>query len=156
MQYEQTQEERARYVEAWNRTMVKIWQERITHYGVFETPRRASRASEQHLFDALRYFPVSHDRRYVELAIHFTFPEYGVWQDRGVGREKNRGNGGDIGLTTAAGNARKIRQPRPWFSVKWYASCMNLKEFMARSVSRQFVGILMDSLDNITPPSPRR
>lgn len=134
---------RKRYTEAWNETMVKIWQERILKYGVFESPRRKSRASEPHLFDSLRYFPVKHDDQYMELTLHYTFPEYGVFQDRGVGRETFKGNDGDIGkfrLTTDA--ERKFRKARPWYSIKWYASCMNFKEFMSRAISDQFVGIM--------------
>lgn len=140
-------EQRARYVEAWNNTMTEIWKERILQLGVFENPRRRSRADMPHLYDSIRYFPVGHDDRYMELSIHFTFPEYGIFQDRGVGSEKYRGNPGDIGDMTSAGRARKFRERRPWFSVKWYASCMNIKDFMARSIGREFVGITSAALE---------
>lgn len=120
---------RKQYTEAWNDTMVKIWRERIIKLGVFETHRRKTRASAPHLLDSLRLFPVQHDGRYMELTLHYTFPEYGIYQDLGVGREKAIGNSGDIGEFTKSGRTRKIRKPRPWFSIKWYASCMNLKEF---------------------------
>jgi len=142
-------EERARYVEAWNDMMTKIWQERIMMLSVFESPRRRTRADEPHLYDSLRYFPVKHDDRYMELTLHFTFPEYGIFQDLGVGREKARGNSGDIGEYTKAGHPRKFRERRKWFSTKWYASCMNIKDFMARSIGRDFVGMVSTTFDEL-------
>ena len=145
----QTIESRAKYVEAWNTTMTQIWQERILKYGVFESPRRRTRASDPHLYDSLHYFPVKHDEQYIELAMHFTFPEYGIFQDRGTGREKYLGNPGDIEDFTKSGRKRKFRDRRPWFSIKWYASCMNIKEFMARSIGDQFVGIVSASLGEL-------
>ena len=139
---------RKQYTEAWNDTMVKIWRERIIKLGVFETPRRKTRASAPHLLDSLRLFPVRHDDKYMELTMHYTFPEYGIFQDRGVGREKARGNSGDIDLFTKGNKERKFRKPRPWFSVKWYASCMNLKEFMSRAIGDHFVGIMTTAFAN--------
>lgn len=133
---------RKQYTEAWNDTMVKIWRERIIKLGVFETPRRKTRVSAPHLLDSLRLFPVQHDDKYMELTMHYTFPEYGIFQDLGVGREKAIGNPGDIGEFTQGGKDRKIRKPRKWFSIKWYASCMNLKEFMARAIGDEFIGII--------------
>ena len=149
MTEEQSIESRAKYVEAWNTTMTQIWQERILKLGVFESPRRRYRAGEPHLYDSLRYFPVNHDDKYIELSMHFSFPEYGIFQDRGTGREKYLGNPGDIGESTKAGRERKFRDRRPWFSVKWYASCMNIKEFMARSIGNQFVGIVSAALEEL-------
>ncbi len=55
------------------------------------------------------------------------FLEYGLWQDYGTGRETPRGNSGDIGRT-------KVRQRRKWFSRKYYASVMRLKEFYEDNV----------------------
>jgi len=95
------------------------------------------------------YFPVKHDDTYMELALHFTFPEYGIFQDRGTGAEKAIGNPGDIGEVTKAGKARKFREVRPWFSIKYYASIMNMKDFMARSIQEQFVGMISTTFDNL-------
>ena len=142
-------ESRQKYVEAWNTTMTDIWKERIIRHGVFESPRRRSRSSEPHLLDSLPYFPVKHDDTYMELTMHFTFPEYGIFQDRGTGREKYKGNPGDIDDFTKSGEKRKFRDRRPWFSVKWYASCMNIKEFMSRSIGDQFVGIVSAALEEV-------
>lgn len=149
MDNNQTKEERVKYVEGWNTTMTQIWQERIQKLGIYETPRRRNRMDEPHLFDELRYFPVKHDGTYMQLTLHFSFPEYGIFQDLGVGREKYRGNPGDIGETTRAGRERKIRERRKWFSTKWYASVMNMRDFMARSIGKSFVGICATTFEQL-------
>jgi len=40
----------------------------------------------------------------------------------------------------------KVRQRRPWFSKKFYDSFMNIKEFMADSLGREFLGIVSDAI----------
>ena len=54
-----------------------------------------------------------------------------------TGRETPRGNPGDIGRT-------KRRQRRKWFSAKYYASVMRIKEFYEDNIGRSFTGILSD------------
>ena len=103
---EQAQSEREQYVRAWNDTMIKIWQERITLLDVIDTSR---------LLHSPCTIPITADGRFVELTISQEFLEYGLWQDYGTGRETPRGNKGDIGRT-------KVRQRRPWFSKKYYSS----------------------------------
>ena len=110
---QQAIEERAKYVAAFNDTMIKIWQEQITLLGVIDT----GQLLEVHLSQA--------------------FLEYGLWQDYGTGKEVPRGNSGDLGKP-------KVRKARHWFSRKYYMSVMNIKEFMADSLGRQFQGILAD------------
>ena len=63
--------------------------------------------------------------------------QYGLWQDYGTGRETPRGNSGDIGRT-------KVRQRRKWFSRKYYASVMNIKEFYEENIGKDFAGIMSD------------
>lgn len=134
-------EQRRKYVEAWNKTMVQIWKERIVALGVYEDPRRKSRMGEDHLLDTLEFFPVDHDGKYMEFTLKHQFLEYGIYQDFGVGGEKFRGNPGDIGKTTKSGAERKFRERRKWFSTKYYASCMNIKDYMADNLGQEFVGI---------------
>ena len=62
---------------------------------------------------------------------------YGLWQDYGTGRETPRGNSGDLGRA-------KKRQRRRWFSRKYYASVMRLKEFYEENVGEAFAGIMSD------------
>ena len=63
--------------------------------------------------------------------------QYGLWQDYGTGRETPRGNSGDLGRA-------KKRKRRKWFSRKYYASVMNIKEFYEDNIGRSFTGILSD------------
>lgn len=137
--------DRQKYIEAWNETMVRIWQDRILKLGVYESPRRRNRSGEAHLYDSLRFLPVQHDDKYMELTLSHQFLTYGMYQDRGTGREKAKGNPGDIGMCRKDGKVRTIRERRPWFSTKYYASVMNLKEYMAESIGKEFVGVISDA-----------
>ena len=144
MDYELEQaaiEERAKYVAAFNDTMIKIWQEQITLLGVIDTGQllrspvgvRATadgKVSEVHLSQAFLEYGLWQDYGTGKL-------EYGLWQDYGTGKEVPRGNSGDLGKP-------KVRKARHWFSRKYYMSVMNIKEFMADSLGRQFQGILAD------------
>ena len=125
--------EREQYVRAWNDTMIGIWRERITLLDVIDTGR---------LLQSPCTIPIHADGRFFELTVSEQFLEYGLWQDFGVGRETPRGNSGDIGRT-------KKRQRRPWFSKKYYSSVLNLRDFLAENIGREFVGILADSFETI-------
>ena len=130
---QQAQEAREKFVLAFNRTMIDIWKERITMLDVRDT-------------DALLNSPISlstrHDGRFFEVQLSQEFLEYGLWQDYGVGRETPRGNSGDIGR-------KKVRQRRPWFSKKYFASVMNIKEFYADDLGHEFQGIFADAFASI-------
>jgi len=63
--------------------------------------------------------------------------QYGLWQDYGTGRETPRGNSGDLGRA-------KKRQRRRWFSRKYYASVMRLKQFYEENIGEAFAGIMSD------------
>lgn len=136
MALQQTQEkalqERQKYVAAFNDTMIKIWKERITLLDVIDTK-------------TLLKSPISlgykADGKLVDVHLTQAFREYGLWQDYGTGRETPRGNPGDIGRA-------KVRQRRRWFSIKYYASFMNIKEFYADNLGKEFVGIINEALDD--------
>ena len=119
-------EERKKFVDGFNDTMLKIWQEQITLLGVIDTGA---------LLASPKALPVRADGRFFEVGLSQTFLEYGLWQDYGVGRETPRGNSGDIGRA-------KKRKRRKWFSRKYYASVMNLKEFYEDNIGKEFVGVL--------------
>lgn len=121
-------ESRQRFVEAWNKTMIDIWQERITNLGVFDTGA---------LFQSPIALPIKADGRFVNLELSQSFLEYGIWQDLGVGREVPHGNSGDLGRD-------KKRERRRWFSTKYYSSVLKLRDFMAESLGREFVGLVAD------------
>lgn len=129
----EAQEEREKYIMAWNDTMLHIWQERITLLEVIDTGR---------LLASPVALPVRADGRFVEVTLSQEFLEYGLWQDFGVGRETPRGNSGDIGHA-------KVRQRRPWFSKKYYASVLNLRDFFGDNLGREFQGIMADTFERL-------
>lgn len=124
-------EERARYVRAFNETMIRIWKEQITLLNVIDTQR---------LLHSPIAVGMNADGKFSEVRLSQAFLEYGLWQDYGTGKEVPRGNSGDLGRP-------KVRKERHWFSRKYYMSVMNIKEFMGDSLGRQFQGIISDALD---------
>lgn len=125
---------RRRYVEAWNRTMVSIWQSRITELDVVDTGA---------LWHSVTGLPVRADGRFFDITLSQSFVEYGIWQELGVGREVPRGNPGKL-------EGEKRRQRKKWFSGKYYSSVMNLRDFMAESVGYEFRGLVCNALDTDT------
>ena len=123
---------RQKFVNAFNKTMIQIWQEQITLLNVIDTGR---------LLKSPISFPVTADGRFLEVSLSQAFLEYGLWQDYGTGKEVPRGNTGDIGKT-------KKRVAKKWFSKKYYSSVMNLKDFMAESIGDEFKGIVARALDD--------
>lgn len=122
---------RRKYVEAWNKTMVDIWRDRMSQYDVIDTGR---------LIESPLSITLSADGRFMSFELQSSFLEYGYWQDYGVGREVPRGNKGDIGRT-------KVRERRPWFSGSYFRSVHNLKEAMADSIGREFAGVISSAFD---------
>ena len=127
---QQAQKEREKFVTAFNDTMVKIWQEQITLLDVIDTGA---------LLASPKAVAMRADGRFFEVSLSQAFFEYGLWQDYGTGRETPRGNSGDIGRA-------KVRQRRKWFSRKYYASVMNIKEFYETNIGKAFTGILCSAL----------
>lgn len=127
---QQAQKEREKFVSAFNDTMVKIWQEQITLLDVIDTGA---------LLASPKGIAMRADGRFFEVSLSQAFLEYGLWQDYGTGRETHRGNSGDIGRA-------KVRQRRKWFSRKYYASVMNIKEFYETNIGKAFTGILCSAL----------
>ena len=125
---QQAIEARQKFVTAFNDTMIRIWKEKITWLGVIDTGRL--------LHSVPIVLAMRADGRFFEVTLTQSFLEYGLWQDYGTGRETPRGNPGDIGRA-------KKRQRRKWFSTKYYASVMNIKEFYEDNIGRSFTGILM-------------
>ena len=125
-------EEREKFVFAFNRTMITIWCEQITLLNVIDTGR---------LLRSLKALPVRADGRFIDIGLSQSFLEYGLWQNFGTGKEIPRGNSGDIGR-------ERKRQKKPWFSRKYYASVMNLRDFLADNIAHEFVGIVAQALDD--------
>lgn len=151
-------DEREKFVEGWNNTMVDIWRERIKLLNVIDT--RA-------LVRSIRELPIRADGRFYDITLSQTFLEYGLWQDLGVGREIPHGNTGDVkcldmeyreehgldkprkrgkkwGGGMTSGHPRAVRR---WFSIKYYSSIMKLRDFMAQSLGEEFKSMFCDTLD---------
>lgn len=128
---QQALREREKYINAFNDTMVRIWKEQIALLGVIDTGA---------LRESVVGIRCDMDDKITNISLSLGFLEYGLWQDYGTGREVYRGNPGDIGRV-------KVRERRQWFSRKFYASYMNLKEFMTDSLGLEFIGMVSDALD---------
>lgn len=124
--------EREKFVTAFNETMLKIWKEQMTLLDVIDTGA---------LLASPKALPLRADGRFLELGLSQSFLEYGLWQDFGTGKEIPRGNNGDIGR-------ERKRKKKPWFSRKYYASVMNLRDFLADNMAKEFVGVVAQSLDD--------
>ena len=124
--------EREKFVTAFNETMLKIWKEQMTLLDVIDTGA---------LLVSPKALPLRADGRFLELGLSQSFLEYGLWQNFGTGKEIPRGNNGDIGR-------ERKRKKKPWFSRKYYASVMNLRDFLADNMAKEFVGVVAQSLDD--------
>ena len=124
--------ERKKFVSAFNETMLKIWKEQMTLLDVIDTGA---------LLASPKSLPIRADGQFIELGLSQSFLEYGLWQNFGTGKETPRGNNGDMGR-------KKVRQKKPWFSRKYYASVMNLRDFLADNMAKEFVGVVAQSLDD--------
>ena len=80
---QQAIEERAKYVAAFNDTMIKIWQEQITLLGVIDTGQLLRSPVEVR---------ATTGGKVSEVHLSQAFLEYGLWQDYGTGKEMPRGN----------------------------------------------------------------
>ena len=112
--------EREKFVSAFNETMLKIWKEQMTLLDVIDTGA---------LLASPKSLPIRADGQFIELGLSQSFLEYGLWQNFGTGKETPRGNKGDMGR-------KKVRQKKPWFSRKYYASVMNLRDFLADNMAK--------------------
>lgn len=125
-------EQRRKFVLAFNDTMIRIWRERIIMLGIIDTGQ---------LYRSVRSLKTAADTQYTDITLEQQFITYGLFQNYGTGRETPRGNPGDIGRA-------KIRKARRWFDKKYYASVMNLRDFLADSLALQYIAIRADALDD--------
>ena len=123
-------EERRKYVTAFNSTMVKIWREQIALLNVIDTGA---------LYRSTVAVATNADDKIVEITLAQAFNIYGLYQDYGTGGNTPRGNSGDLGRDNP-------RRRRRWFSRKYFASVMNLREFFAENVGRDFCNVISNAL----------
>lgn len=127
-------EQRRKYVLAFNATMIQIWKERIQLLGVIDTGQLLSSLNGLQVVE-------NSEGKFLDFSLSQEFREYGIWQDKGVGRETYRGNDGDIGRD-------KVRKARPWFSRKYYASLLNLRDFISDNVGLDALNIISNALED--------
>ncbi len=125
-------EERRKYVTAFNDTMIKIWREQITLLGVVDTGA---------LYRSTLAVGMSADGKFTSVTLRQAFNTYGLFVDYGTGSNTPRGNSGDLG----EGYSNK-RQRKRWFSRKYYASVMNIREFFADSLGRDMADTISNAL----------
>lgn len=127
-------EQRRKYVLAFNATMIQIWKERIQLLGVIDTGQLLSSLNGLQVVE-------NSEGKFLDFSLSQEFREYGIWQDKGVGKETYRGNDGDIGRD-------KVRKARPWFSPKYYASVLNLRDFIADNIGLEALNIISNALED--------
>ena len=125
-------ESRRKFAQAFNSTMLRIWKEKILLLNVWDKGT---------LFKSLHINTQTWNGDLSELEFGQDFRTYGLWQNYGVGKETPRGNPGDIGRP-------KVREVRPWFDRKYYASTMNLRDFMCESFAQQYMAIFSDAFSD--------
>ena len=129
-------QERQKYVQAFNSTMIKIWREQIALLGVVDTGA---------LYHSTVAVSMNADGKYTSISLEQSFNLYGLYADYGVGSNTPRGNPGDLGRD----NKRKRRR---WFSRKYFASVMNIREFFADNLGKE----LADTVSNALSPDVAR
>ena len=129
-------QERQKYVQAFNSTMIKIWREQIALLCVVDTGA---------LYRSTVAVSMTADGKFTSVSLAQKFNLYGIYADYGVGSNTPRGNPGDLGRD----NKRKRRR---WFSRKYFASVMNIREFFADNLGKD----LADTVSNALSPDVAR
>lgn len=123
-------QERQKYVQAFNATMIKIWREQIALLGVIDTGA---------LYRSTLAVRMNADGKYTSITLEQSFNLYGLFVDYATGSNTSRDNPGDLGRD----NARKRRR---WFSRKYYASVMNIRDFYADNLGRDLADTVSNAL----------
>lgn len=117
------QDEREKYVRAFNSTMIKIWREQISLLNVVDTGA---------LYRSTMAVSMTADGKFTSVTLIQAFNTYGLFVDYGTGSNTPRGNSGDLGE-----GFTNRRRRRRWFSRKYFASVMNIQEFFADNIGRE-------------------
>lgn len=128
--------DREDYLNAWARTMTNIWMEKLAAYNVRDTG-----ALQISVADNLARALTKNAGGDIEVIEHF-FNYYGIYVERGTGREIKKGNGGDLGF-------HPDRKKKPWFNKKFYYYCMKLAEKMAEISGKEATHIIQNVIEGI-------
>lgn len=123
-------QERQKYVRAFNDTMIKIWREQIALLGVVDTGA---------LYRSTVAVSMTADGKFTSISLAQKFNLYGIYADYGVGSNTPCGNPGDLGRD----NKRKRKR---WFSRKYFASVMNIREFFADNLGKDLADTVSNAL----------
>lgn len=123
-------EERRKYIQAFNATMVKIWREQISLLGVVDTGA---------LYRSVAGIGYDANGKITAVTLLQRFNLYGLYVDYGTGSNTPIGNPGDI-------KRDNRRQRRKWFSKKHYASVMNIREFFADNLGKELANVLSNTM----------
>lgn len=122
--------DREAYLQSWSEVMVNIWMEKIAAYDIIDTGS---------LFRSIHADTIKNMGSFKEVIEH-TFNEYGIFVDKGTGREFTKGNDGDLGF-------HPEREPRPWLNSKYYYYCMRLAEKLAEITGKDFIYIMKQVIE---------
>ncbi len=127
---DKAQQEREKYVRAFNATMIKIWREQIALLGVVDTGA---------LYRSTVAVSMTADGKFTSISLSQKFNLYGLFVDYGTGSNTPRGNHGDIGRDNK-------RRRKRWFSRKYFASVMNIREFFADNLGKDMADTISNAL----------
>lgn len=123
-------QERQKYVQAFNSTMIKIWREQISLLGVIDTGA---------LYRSTLAVRMYADGKYTSITLEQSFNLYGLFVDYATGSNTPRGNPGDLGRDNA-------RRRKRWFSRKYYAPVMNIRDFYADNLGHDLADTVSNAL----------
>ena len=135
-------QERQKYVQAFNSTMIKIWREQIALLGVIDTGA---------LYRSTLAVRMNADGKYTSITLEQSFNLYGLFVDYATGSNTPRGNPGDLGRDNARRRSSQSafavkRRKNRWFSRKYYASVMNIRDFYADNLGRDLADTVSTAL----------
>ena len=122
--------EQSKYIEEWAKMMVTIWEERILLSGAIDSGSLLNSVK-------IRDFPTSNDASGV---IEHMFNYYGVYVDRGTGKEIKRGNPADLGFSP-------IRKAKPWLNKRFFYYTRRLAERLAEINGEEATYIIRDIIE---------
>lgn len=136
------EEQRRRYVTAFNATMIKIWREQIALLGVIDSGA---------LYRSTLAVRMNADGKYTSITLEQSFNLYGLFVDYATGSNTPRGNPGDLGRDNARRRSSQSafavkRRKNRWFSRKYYASVMNIRDFYADNLGRDLADTVSNAL----------
>ncbi len=121
--------DREAYIRAWAQMMITIWMDKMAQFGIGDTGALLASLDEQ----------IAMQSGGDAAKITHIFNEYGIYVERGTGREISKENGGDLGFTPN-------RKKKPWLSKKYFSSVMVILDKMAEMYGEEFHVLMQKTL----------